>query len=201
MSIPKPVIAHLKKNKVVFEVVPHKTVYTAYDLAQTLGEQLENIAKTLLVKVELPKIEKKGTRFYMVAVPASYRVDLNAIKKYLKAIKVELAKEKEMSKLGMLPGAGTPFVSMYKDVGLLMDHSLARVSKALVRAESFTDSLRLKMKDLIKSEGALVGKVGSKAKMSKPSAAKAKSQKPKHKPKRKFATKAAFKKAMAKKKK
>lgn len=197
MSIPKPVIAHLKKNKVAFEVVPHKTVYTAYDLAQTLGEQLENIAKTLLVKVELPKIEKKGTRFYMVAVPASYRVDLNAIKKYLKALKVELAKEKEMSKLGMLPGAGTPFVSMYKDVGLLMDHSLARVAKALVRAESFTDSLRLKMKDLIKSEGALVGKVGSKAKM--PKAPKAK--KPTRKPRRKFATKAAFKKSLSKKKK
>ena len=163
MPVPKSVLAHLKKHKIKFEVVPHKTVYTAYDLAQTLGEKLENIAKTLLVKVELPKIEKQGKRYYMVAVPASYRIDLKAVQKYLKALKAELASEKEMAKLGMLPGAGTPFVSMYKDVGLLMDHSLARVSKGLVRAESFTDSLRVKLKDLIKSEQALVAKVGEKA--------------------------------------
>jgi prolyl-tRNA editing enzyme YbaK/EbsC (Cys-tRNA(Pro) deacylase) len=167
MAVPKNVLEHLKKNKVKFEIVPHKTVYTAYDLAQTLGEKLENIAKTLLVKVELPKIEKKGTRYYIVAVPASYRVDLKAVQKYLKAVKAELADEKEMAKLGMLPGAGTPFVSMYKDVGLLMDHALARVGKGLVRAESFTDSLRLQIKDLIRSEQALVGKVGSKGKLPK----------------------------------
>ena len=135
---------------------------------------MENIAKTLLVKVELPKIEKKGPRYYIVAVPASYRVDLKAVQKYLKAVKAELADEKEMAKLGMLPGAGTPFVSMYNDVGLLMDHALARVGKGLVRAESFTDSLRLQIKDLIRSEQALVGKVGSKGKLPKIAKAKVK---------------------------
>ncbi len=196
MSVPKRVIAHLKKTKIKFEIVPHKTVYTAYDLAQTLGEKLESIAKTLLVKVELPKVAKSGKRFYIVAVPASYRVDLKAVQKYLKALKAELANEKEMAKLGMLPGAGTPFVSMYKDVGLLMDHSLARVGKGLVRAESFTESLRMQIKDLIKTEGALLAKVGSKTKMPKPYAAKSKSQKPKHKSKKRFATKAAFKKSL-----
>jgi prolyl-tRNA editing enzyme YbaK/EbsC (Cys-tRNA(Pro) deacylase) len=196
MPIPKSVISHLNKNKVKFEVVPHRTVYTAYDLAQTLGEKLENIAKTLLVKVELPKIEKKGARYYMIMVPASYRIDFKAIQKYLKAVKVEMAKEKEMIKLGMLPGAGTPFVSMYKDVGLIIDNSLAKVGKAMVRAESLTDSLRLKVKDLIKLENALVAKVGSKVKM--PKAPKAK--KPVKKPKKKYATAAAYKKAMKLKK-
>jgi len=196
MSVPKRVIAHLKKTKIKFEVVPHRTVYTAYDLAQTLGEKLENIAKTLLVKVELPKVSKHGARFYIVAVPASYRVDLKAVQKYLKAVKAELAKEKEMAALGMIPGAGTPFASMYKDVGLLIDHSLARVGKGLVRAESFTESLRMQIKDLIKTEGALLAKVGTKAKM--PTAPKAK--KAPKKSKRKFATKAAFKKSLKKKK-
>jgi prolyl-tRNA editing enzyme YbaK/EbsC (Cys-tRNA(Pro) deacylase) len=167
MPIPKPVIAHLKDKNISFEIVPHKTVYTAYDLAQTLGEKLENIAKTLLVKVELPKITKEKPRFYVVAVPASYRIDLKAVQKFFKAVKAELATEKEMAKLGMLPGAGTPFVSMYKDVGLLVDKSLAKVGKGLVRAESFTDSLRLKIKDLVKSEEALIAKIGSKGKMPK----------------------------------
>jgi prolyl-tRNA editing enzyme YbaK/EbsC (Cys-tRNA(Pro) deacylase) len=194
MSIPKPIIAHLNNNKVKFEVVPHRTVYTAYDLAQTLGEDLGNIAKTLLVKIELPKVSKGGKRYYVVAVPASYRVDLKAVQKFLKALKAELASEKEMIKLGMKAGAGTPFVSMHKDVGLIVDKSLEKVAKGLVRAESLTESLRMKIKDLIKAEGALVAKVGSKAKM--PKAQKAKPS-PK-KPKRKFATKAAFKKSLKK---
>jgi len=185
MSVPKKVLNHLAKKKIKFEVVPHKKVFTAYDLAQTLGEKLENIAKTLLVKVELPNVEKKGARYFVVAVPASYRIDLKAVQKYLKAIKAELANEKEMAKVGMVPGAGTPFVSMYKDVGLLLDHSLARVTKGLVRAESLTDSLRVKIKDLIKAEQAAVAKVGSKAKMpkaQKPKPAKKKKQAKKKKP-------------------
>jgi prolyl-tRNA editing enzyme YbaK/EbsC (Cys-tRNA(Pro) deacylase) len=191
MAVPKRVLTHLKDKKIAFEAVSHKTVYTAYDLAQTLGLKLENIAKTLLVKVELPNVEKKGSRYYVVAVPASYRIDLKAVQKYLKAIKVELANEKEMIKAGMLPGAATPFVSMYKDVGLLLDHSLARVGKGLVRAESLTDSLRIKIKDLIKAEQAQVAKIASKAKM--PTAPKAK--KPVKKSKKKFASKAAFNKS------
>jgi prolyl-tRNA editing enzyme YbaK/EbsC (Cys-tRNA(Pro) deacylase) len=192
MSIPKHVITHLKNTKVKFEIVPHRTVYTAYDLAQTLGEKLENIAKTLLVKVELPKVSQLGKKYYIVAVPASYRIDLKAVQKYLKAIKVELAKEKEMVKLGMLAGAGTPFVSMYKDVGLIVDKSLEKTAKGLVRAESLTESLRMKIKDLIKSENALVAKIGLKAKMPKTQKAKPSPKKPK----RKFATKAAYKKSL-----
>jgi prolyl-tRNA editing enzyme YbaK/EbsC (Cys-tRNA(Pro) deacylase) len=165
MAVSKKFLAHMTKRKLKFEVVPHKKVFTAYDLAQTLGEKLENIAKTLLVKVELPKIEKQGTKFYVVAVPASYRVNLKAVQKYLKALKTELATEVHMKKLGMTPGAGTPIVSMYKDVGLLIDHQLANTQKALIGAESFTDSLRVKMKDLIKSEGAHVAKIGEKGKL------------------------------------
>ena len=165
MAIPKRVIAHAKKTKLAFEEVPHRKVFTAYDLAQTLGEKLENIAKTLLVKVELPKVEKRGPKYYVVAVPASYRVNLKAVQKYLKALKTELATELHMKKLGMTPGAGTPLVSMYKDVGLLIDHQLANTKKALIGAESFTDSLRVKMRDLIRTEGAQVAKIGEKTKI------------------------------------
>jgi prolyl-tRNA editing enzyme YbaK/EbsC (Cys-tRNA(Pro) deacylase) len=196
MSIPKHVIAHLKNTKVKFEIVPHRTVYTAYDLAQTLGEKLENIAKTLLVKVELPQVSKEGKKYFVVAVPASYRIDLKAVQKYLKAAKAVLADEKEMIKLGMKAGSGMPFVSMYKDVGLIVDKSLEKTAKGLVRAESLTESLRMKIKDLIKSENALVAKVGLKVKM--PKAPKAKKQV--KKPKRKFTTKAAYLKSLKAKK-
>ncbi len=196
MSIPKKILKHLEKNKIKFEAVPHRTVYTAYDLAQTLGEKLEGIAKTLLIKIELPKVEKVAPRYYVVAVPASYRIDLKAVNKLLKTAKSQLTGEKEMKLLGMLPGAATPFVTLYENVGLVIDQALAKTSKVLVRAESITDSLRVNMKDLIRSERALVAKIGLKVKM--PSAPKAKKQT--KKPKKKFATKAAFMKSLKAKK-
>ena len=51
MSIPKKYLNHLQKNKISFEIVPHKKVYTAYDLAQTLGEKLDGVVKSLLLQI------------------------------------------------------------------------------------------------------------------------------------------------------
>ena len=59
MAVSKKVLSYLDGKKISYEIVPHKKVFTAYDLAQTLGEELNKIAKTLLVKVELPQLKKK----------------------------------------------------------------------------------------------------------------------------------------------
>ena len=163
MAIKKSVTKHLDKGGIAYEVVPHKKVYTAYDLAQTLGEKLDNIAKTLLVKVELPKVEKRGT-YYVLAVPASYRANLEKIKKTLKARKVELADEKAMEKLGLTPGAITPFGPLHK-LEVLLDKGLLKAKKALVRAGSYTESLRVKVKDLHGQEGVTLGQFSDKAKL------------------------------------
>lgn len=63
MAVAKPLLSYLDKADIKYEIVPHKKVYTAYDLAQTLGEKLDGIAKTLLVRVELPKVDKKGKHY------------------------------------------------------------------------------------------------------------------------------------------
>ena len=83
MSANKKILVHLGKKNVKFDVVKHKKVYTAYDLAQTLGTELDKIAKTILVRVELPGLKKKEARHYVVVVPASYYVDLAKLKKQL----------------------------------------------------------------------------------------------------------------------
>ena len=75
MSISKKVTKYLETKGVKYQIVSHKKLFTAYDLAQTLGETLENVAKTLLVAVELPEIKTKN-KYYVVAIPASYRVEL-----------------------------------------------------------------------------------------------------------------------------
>jgi prolyl-tRNA editing enzyme YbaK/EbsC (Cys-tRNA(Pro) deacylase) len=161
MATSKKVTKHLEKKRIKFEVVPHKKVFTAYDLAQTLGEKLENIAKSLLVKVEIPEVKKKGGHYYVVVVPASYNVDFKKLKKALKAKKAEIAPERVMKKLGIEPGATSPFGSM-RDLGVVVDKGLLKVKKAIVGAESFTESVRIKVKDLVDSEESLVAVIGKK---------------------------------------
>ena len=145
MAIPKKIIEYLKKNKVKFDQIAHKTVYTAFDLAKTLKEKLNRISKTLLIKTD------KG--YVIVILPADRMVDFGKLKKLLGAKKIEIAKEKVMKDLFKIkPGTITPFAKLHKKVPLYIDKAIIRAKDVLVSAGSYTDSLRLKVKDLLKAE-------------------------------------------------
>lgn len=146
MSIPQKVKNYLDKNKVKYEVLAHKCVYTAYDLANTTKKKLSEIAKTLVVKAD--------AKYILVVMPAHYRLDLGKLKKVLKAKKVEIAKENVMKKIFKVkPGAMTPFGALHK-TEVVVDKALAKSKEALFSAGSFTDSLRMKVKDYINLEEA-----------------------------------------------
>ena len=161
MSASKKITKHLGKHQIDFEIVSHRKVYTAYDLAQTLGAKLEDIAKTLLISAEIPELKKKGKHHFVVVVPASYHVDLKKVKKLLGAKKIEIATEKMMKKLKMKPGALTPFGST-RGFGVIVDKSLLKTKSVLMGAESFTESVRVKVKDFVKVENPLIGIFGKK---------------------------------------
>jgi prolyl-tRNA editing enzyme YbaK/EbsC (Cys-tRNA(Pro) deacylase) len=163
MAVAKPLLKYLDKIEFDYEIVPHKKVYTAYDLAQTLGEKLDGIAKTLLVKIELPKVDKRGKHVILV-IPASYRANFNKIKKALKAKKVSMAVEKTLKKLKLNPGAITPFGGYHK-LEIIMDKALLKSKKVLVSAGAHTEALRVKVKDLHEKENATLGQFGDKAKL------------------------------------
>lgn len=151
MAIPAKVTNHLDKQKMKYDVVEHKKVFTVYDLAQTTKEKMNTIAKTLLVKAD--------KNYHLVVLPAQKRLNFAAVKKLTKAKTVALAKEKEMvAKFKMKPGAMTPFGSLHK-IGVILDKSLMKTEKVLMGAGSFTESLRVKMKDYIKAEQPTVGAV------------------------------------------
>src|SRR5688572_29524779 len=163
MAVAKPLIKYLDKVQFDYEIVPHKKVYTAYDLAQTLGEKLDGIAKTLLVKIELPKVDKRGKHVILV-IPASYRANFNKIKKALKAKKVSMAVEKTLKKLDLNPGAITPFGGYHK-LEILMDKALMKTKSVLVSAGAHTEALRVKVSDLHEKENATLGQFADKAKL------------------------------------
>ncbi len=163
MAASKKILTHLQAGKAKFDVVEHKKVYTAYDLAQTLGEKLDKIGKTLLVELELPLLKKKGKNYFVLVLPASYRVDLQKLKKELKAKSAALAPERVMKKLGIKPGELTPFGSVHK-LEVLLDKGLLKAKEALLSAGTLTDSVRMKVKDLHKLEGARLVSAGKKIK-------------------------------------
>lgn len=154
MAIPAKVQNYLKKNKIKYEVLKHKTVFTAYDMAQTMKRKLSEIAKTLLVKVD--------KKYYIVVVPAHFNLDFKKLKTMLKAKKVDIARESDMkNKFSTKPGAMTPFGSLHK-VEVVADKALLKAKDAIFSAGSFTESLRMKVKDYLKAEDAQMGNIGKK---------------------------------------
>jgi hypothetical protein len=50
MAIPKKIINFLEKAKVKYEIIKHKTVFTAFDKSQTLKVPEKIVGKTLILK-------------------------------------------------------------------------------------------------------------------------------------------------------
>lgn len=156
MPISAKIRNYLDKNKVKHEVVPHRTVFTVYDLAQTLKVKLNTVVKTLLVKTD------KG--YALAILPGHRRLDIKALQKALGAKKLSIANEKDMTtKFKMKPGTMTAFGSLNKLV-VVVDKSLLKTEKMLFGAGSFTESLRLKMKDYVKAEQPTTANISTAAK-------------------------------------
>lgn len=149
MPIPAKVANFLKKQKVKHEVVKHRKVFTAYDLAQTLKKKLAEVAKTLVVRIDREHV--------LVVLPASRQVDFKALKKITGAKKVDIDRENVMVKMFKVPaGALSPFHGVMAKVPVYIDKALMKAQKVIVQAGSFEESVHMKTKDLLKAvEGRL----------------------------------------------
>lgn len=146
MPIPKRVEAYLKKANKKFDQISHKTVYTAYDVAQTLKRKLHEVGKTLVVQADKAHV--------LVVVPASRRLDFAKLKKALKAKEVKLVSEKAMAKaLDLKSNALTAFGKLHK-VPMVVDKSLLKSKDIILQAGNFTDSVLMKAKDFVAMEQA-----------------------------------------------
>ena len=154
MPIPKKVESYLKKTNKKFEEISHKTVYTAYDLAQTLKKELKSIAKTLVIQAD--------KAYILAIVPASARLDLKKLKKALGVKKISIPDEKIMIKVFRVkPGAISAFGKLHK-VKTVIDKSLTKVKDIILQTGSFTDSVRMKVKDFIEIEEAKLADIAKK---------------------------------------
>lgn len=151
MSIPEKVKKYLNSKNIDYEELAHKTVYTAYDAAQTLKKQLKEIAKNILIEADKIHV--------LVILPADKKIDMEKLKKVLGAKKVSIPNEQTMIKvLKIKPGTLSSFGKLH-NLEVIVDKAMLGVKKAVISTGSFTDSILMKVKDFIQLEEARLANI------------------------------------------
>ncbi len=146
MAILKSLIDLLDQVKVKYEVINHKTVYTALDKAGTLHLDPKCVVKTAVLKLD--------TKDYAITlIPANKNLDKAKFKKLvnvwrkkqeLKAVKkIDFVKEAWMKKniKGKL-GATPPFGVLFK-MPTFIDGVLLKQPKLIINAGEYNQSIKL----------------------------------------------------------
>lgn len=159
MAISKKVINYLSDNKYKYEIIPHRTTYTAWDTAQTEKVKPQEVAKTLILKAD------KG--WVAAVLPSNRNLDK---KKFLKLCnaerkkegeksikKIEFAKEAWMKKSipGKL-GATPPFSGLLHN-GIFVDKLLLKNKKIYLGSGEYDASIRVSVSQYIKIEKPVAG--------------------------------------------
>ena len=130
----------LDRNQIKYLVISHSVAYTAQGIAALTHTPGKELAKTVMVMVD--------GKLAMAVVPASYRVDLYRLKKYLGADSVELASEFEFR--GRFPdcetGSMPPFGNLY-GMDVFADERLAEDREIAFNAGSHRELVRLSYAD------------------------------------------------------
>jgi Ala-tRNA(Pro) deacylase len=130
----------LDRNRIRYMVISHSVAYTAQGIAALTHIPGKELAKTVMVMID--------GRLAMAVVPASFRVDLYRLKKYLGANSVELASESDFR--DRFPdcetGAMPPFGNLY-GMDVFADQALTEDKEICFNAGSHREIVRMKFAD------------------------------------------------------
>jgi Ala-tRNA(Pro) deacylase len=130
----------LDDKKVEYSSINHSRAYTARAAAETARVPAEEVAKTVMVKLD--------DRMAMVVLPAANEVDFDLLKKVSNATKVSLASELEFAhifpdcELGAMP----PFGHLY-GLDVYVAAALAEDEKIFFSAGSHTELVGMSYDD------------------------------------------------------
>lgn len=162
MPVSQALINLLNKNKIKYEVLKHRKVFTAFDLARTLHLDPKQIGKDLVMKAD---------REYIIAIiPATRNLDIQKLKKVINiqrkkeglkaAKKIGFATEKWIkTNLKGKVGANSPFGTLQK-LPVYLDRALMKVSKMIVNGGDYNYSVSLTPKQFVKLEKPILGSFG-----------------------------------------
>jgi len=143
MPIPKKLIKFLEKNKVKYEPIKHRTVYTAFDKAATLKVPQKMVGKTLVIK-----LDKNPA---VILISANKNFDKNKFKKITKTKKVYFVSERIIKnklkgvKVGVIP----PFGNLWR-LPTFIDAQLLTQSKIIVNSVDYNWSIKISPANLKK---------------------------------------------------
>jgi len=157
MVVPKRIINFLDKSKIKYEIIEHKTVYTAFDKAQTLKVKPRIIGKTLILRGD------KDLK--VVLIGANKNLDLKKFKQLGKFKKVDFVSEKEVKKKfkGAKVGAIPAFGNLWK-FKTFIDRSIFKEKEIFLNGGDYNFSIKINPEDFKKLAPDLIIGSFSKAK-------------------------------------
>jgi len=140
--VSKKIIKFLEKAKAKYEILSHRTVYTAYDKAKTLKVPEKIVGKTLIVKF--------NNSLAIVLIGANKNLDFKKLKKIL-GKETKLASERLIKNKikGVKIGAIPPFGNLW-GMRTFVDSSLKREKKIILNSGDWNFSIKISPKYLEK---------------------------------------------------
>jgi prolyl-tRNA editing enzyme YbaK/EbsC (Cys-tRNA(Pro) deacylase) len=164
MPISKKILNYLGEKKYKYELVEHKTTYTAWDTVRTAQKHQKKIKPEEIVKTLVMKADKD---YVLALVPGNRKIDkkkllqtINTVRKRNKlagAKKIDFAKEVWMKK--SLPGkvgATPPFRGLLA-LDIFMDSILMKQRSLYLGSGEYEYSIKLPTKQFVKNEAPIKG--------------------------------------------
>ncbi|MFA5871224.1 MAG: YbaK/EbsC family protein [Parcubacteria group bacterium] len=169
MAVSKKIINYLEKNGYKYELIEHRTTFTAWDTSQTTQKHQKKVSPSEIAKA---LVVKADNTHFLSLIPANKMLDkkkllkqINANRKKLKEKlfkKLDLAKEAWMKK--NIPGkigAVPPFRELL-EYDIFIDNLLAKQKNIYVGSGEYEYSVKLPVKQYLKNEKPLRGSFGAK---------------------------------------
>jgi Ala-tRNA(Pro) deacylase len=130
----------LDRHGIKYATTSHSLAYTAQEIAASAHIAGQELAKTVMVKID--------DKMAMAVLPASYKVSFDLLKKAAVASKVELANEQEFRDVfpELEVGAMPPFGNLY-GMEVFVDESLSQDDEVAFNDGSHTELMKLAYRD------------------------------------------------------
>ena len=138
----KKLIDYLDQNNIHYVIINHSSAYTASEIAASAHIKGEELAKTVIVKID--------GNMSLLVIPAKYKINFDLLKKHTGCDLIELAKEEEFTELfpDCQVGAMPPFGNIY-DMKTYMDKTLTYEDDIAFNAGNHSQLIRLSCRDFI----------------------------------------------------
>lgn len=141
MAVNSRLLGLLAKNRIEYELMPHREAFTAQEVAQTAHIRGRRLAKVVLVRA--------GRDTYLMAVvPASTHVDLELLGRISGHRHLELATEAEVRRVfpDCEVGAMPPFGNLY-EVPIYLDACFAGQEHVTFQAGNHHEVVRMTFRE------------------------------------------------------